>query len=186
VDKRALVERARQGDHDAFAVLAGAAITRLDAAARLIVRDRELARDVVQDTLLRAWRDLPGLRDPERFDPWLNRLLTHAAIDEARRRRRRVIEVELTSIDSPIADPNHGFFDRDEIRRAFGRLEPDQRAVIALHYYLDLPMRDAAASMGVPLGTAKSRLNRAIAALRAAVEADARAPLVHPVTGGTG
>jgi hypothetical protein len=95
VDQRTLVERARSGDHDAFAVLAGAALARLDAAARLIVRDRELARDVVQDTLLRAWRDLPGLRDPERFDVWLNRLLTHAAIDEARRRRRRVIEVEL-------------------------------------------------------------------------------------------
>lgn len=183
--QRALVERARQGDHDAFAVLAGAALSRLDAAARLIVRDRELARDVVQDTLLRAWRDLPGLRDPDRFDAWLNRLLTHAAIDEARRRRRRVIEVELTPIDSPGADDLPGLFDRDEIMRAFGRLPVEQRAVIVLHYYLDLPLADVAASLGVPVGTAKSRLNRAVSGLRAAVEADARVGIARTTGAGS-
>jgi len=183
VDQRALVERARRGDHDAFAVLAGDAIARLDAAARLILRDRELAKDVVQDTLLRAWRDLPGLRDPDRFDAWLNRLLTNAAIDEARRRRRRVIEVELTPIDAPIPDPIHGLFDTDEILRAFGRLPVDQRAVIVLRYYLDLPLADAAATLGIPVGTAKSRLNRAVSGMRAAVDADARA-MGAPAAGG--
>jgi RNA polymerase sigma-70 factor (ECF subfamily) len=184
VDQRALVERARRGDHDAFAALAGAALARLDAAARLIVRDRELARDVVQDTLLRAWRDLPGLRDPDRFDAWLYRLLTHAAIDEARRRRRRVVEVELAPIDTPSPDPTSGLVDRDQIARAFGRLSPEQRAVIVLCYYLDLPLPEAAASLGVPLGTVKSRLHRAVDAMRAALEADAR-PTAIP-TGGTG
>jgi RNA polymerase sigma-70 factor (ECF subfamily) len=184
VDQRTLVERARQGDHDAFAELADAAIARLDAAARLILRDRELARDVVQDTLLRAWRDLPGLRDPARFDAWLNRLITHAAIDEARRRRRRVIEVELIAIDAPIADPTLRFADRDEIARAFGRLQAEQRAVIVLHYYLDLPIQDAAASLGIPVGTAKSRLNRAVTALRAAVEAEARVASAAAPQGG--
>jgi RNA polymerase sigma-70 factor (ECF subfamily) len=184
VDQRALVERARRGDHDAFAALAGAALARLDAAARLIVRDRELARDVVQDTLLRAWRDLPGLRDPDRFDAWLYRLLTHAAIDEARRRRRRVVEVELAPIDTPSPDPTSGLVDRDQIARAFGRLSPEQRAVIVLCYYLDLPLPEAAASLGVPLGTVKSRLHRAVDAMRAALEADAR-PAAIP-TGGTG
>jgi RNA polymerase sigma-70 factor (ECF subfamily) len=184
VDQRALVERARRGDHDAFAALAGAALARLDAAARLIVRDRELARDVVQDTLLRAWRDLPGLRDPDRFDAWLYRLLTHAAIDEARRRRRRVVEVELAPIDTPSPDPTSGLVDRDQIARAFGRLSPEQRAVIVLCYYLDLPRPEAAASLGVPLGTVKSRLHRAVDAMRAALEADAR-PAAIP-TGGTG
>jgi RNA polymerase sigma-70 factor (ECF subfamily) len=184
VDQRALVERARRGDHDAFAALAGAALARLDAAARLIVRDRELARDVVQDTLLRAWRDLPGLRDPDRFDAWLYRLLTHAAIDEARRRRRRVVEVELAPIDTPSPDPTSGLVDRDQIARAFGRLSPEQRAVIVLCYYLDLPLPEAAASLGVPLGTVTSRLHRAVDAMRAALEADAR-PAAIP-TGGTG
>jgi RNA polymerase sigma-70 factor (ECF subfamily) len=184
VDQRALVERARRGDHDAFAVLAGAALARLDAAARMIVRDRELARDVVQDTLLRAWRDLPGLRDPERFDAWLNRLLTHAAIDESRRRRRRVVEVELTPIDTPLPDPTLGLVDRDQLARAFERLAPEQRAVIVMHYYLDLPLPEAAQSLGVPLGTVKSRLHRAVESMRAAVEADAR-PAPIPA-GGTG
>ena len=84
MDKRGLVERAREGDHDAFATLAGAAATRLDGAARLIQRDRELAQDAVQDALIRAWRDLPGLRDPDRFDAWLHRLTVDIASGKSR------------------------------------------------------------------------------------------------------
>ncbi len=99
-----LVKRARGGDHDAFAVLAGAALARLDAAARLIVRDTELARDAVQDAMLKAWRDLPTLREPERFDAWLHRLTMRACIDAARRQRRHVVEVALT----PFGDPSGG------------------------------------------------------------------------------
>ena len=83
-----LVERARRGDHDAFAVLAGTAISRLDGAAWLILRDADLAKDAVQNALVRAWRDLPTLRDPDRFDAWLNRILVRACIDESRRIRR--------------------------------------------------------------------------------------------------
>ena len=86
-------------------MLAGAAVARLDAAARLILRDGDLARDAVQDAMVRAWRDLPGLRDPDRFDAWLRKLTVNACIDVARRRRRRSIEVELTPILMPsIAD----------------------------------------------------------------------------------
>jgi RNA polymerase sigma-70 factor (ECF subfamily) len=86
VDQRGLVERAREGDHDAFAELARAAVVRLDGAARLILRDPELARDAVQDSLIRAWRDLPKLRDPDRFDAWLHRLTVNSCIDLTRRR----------------------------------------------------------------------------------------------------
>jgi RNA polymerase sigma-70 factor (ECF subfamily) len=178
VDQRGLVERARRGDHDAFAVLAGAALPRLDAAARMIVRDAELARDVVQDTLLKAWRDLPRLRDPDRFDAWLHRLLMNAAIDEARRRRRRVVEVDLIPIDAPIPDPSLDLADHDEIARAFGRIAPELRAVIVLCFYLDLPSAEAAAALGVPVGTVKSRLHRAVEAMRAELDAVSRATIV--------
>jgi RNA polymerase sigma-70 factor, ECF subfamily len=174
VDQRTLVERAREGDRDAFAVLARAAATRLDAAARLILRDREQARDAVQEALIRAWRDLPGLRDPDRFDAWLYRLLSNAAIDEARRRRRRVIEVKITLANfAAQEDPTGRLAERDALDRALAGLPPEHRALVVLHYYLGLPLPEAAAAMGISLGAAKSRLHRAIGNLRRSfVEAD--------------
>ena len=99
MDQRGLVERAKGGDHDAFTILLDVRLARLDAAARLILRDPELARDAVQEACIRAWRDLPGLRDPDRLDAWLHRLIVNACLDLVRRRRRRVIEVELSPID---------------------------------------------------------------------------------------
>ena len=173
--QRDLVERAQRGDHDAFAILAGATIGRLDAAARLILRDPEGAKDAVQEAYVRAWRDLPTLRDPERFDAWLRRLVVHACLNEARRTRRRPREVELLPIDHPTTIDTAGdLADRDEIERGFRRLEPEQRAVVVLHYYLGYPLPEAAELLGIPLGTTKSRLHRAIQALRGAVDADAR------------
>jgi RNA polymerase sigma-70 factor, ECF subfamily len=170
VDQRDLVERARGGDHDAFAMLAGAAIVRLDAAARLILRDRELARDAVQDAMMRAWRDLPGLRDPEKFDAWLHRLTVHACIDAARHRRRRPIEVELTILDAPsVADASSQIIDRELLDRGLRALEPEWRAVVVLHYYLGMPLPEVAGTLGIPLGTAKSRLHRSIGVLRSTV-----------------
>jgi RNA polymerase sigma-70 factor (ECF subfamily) len=170
-----LVERARRGDHDAFAVLAGAALFRLDAAARLILRDPDQAKDAVQETLVRAWRDLPTLRSPDRFDAWLHRLLYRACIDEARRLRRHRVDVELTPIDSPlVGDMTSSINDRDQLDRGFSRLEPEARALIVLHHYLDLPLPEVASVLGIPLGTAKSRLHRAIQSMRAVLDADAR------------
>jgi RNA polymerase sigma-70 factor (ECF subfamily) len=169
VDQRTLVERARGGDRDAFAVLARAAAARLDAAARLILRDRELARDAVQEALIRAWRDLPGLRDPERFEAWLHRLIVNAAIDETRRRRRRVIEVAVAPIEmrsSTDADDIDRLVDRDELDRALSKLRPEHRALVVLHYYLGVPLPEAAASLGISLGAAKSRLHRAMGSMR--------------------
>jgi len=168
VDQRGIVERARQGDHDAFAVLVDVHIARLDAAARLILRDVELARDAVQEGLIRAWRDLPGLRDPDRFDAWLYRLTTNACLDLARRRRRRPIEVELTTIHSPaMADASAMLADRELIHEALGRLDPGHRAVVALYYLLGMPLTEVAATLRIPVGTAKSRLHYALAAMRA-------------------
>ena len=184
MDKRTLVEQARKGDRDAFTVLARAEAARLDAAARLILRDRELARDAVQEAMIRAWRDMPGLRDPDRFDAWLHRLLVHSAIDEARKRKRRVIEVELTPLDVPHRDDALELLvDRDSLDRALASLTPENRALVVLHYYLGLPVPDAAASLGITLGTAKSRLHRAVISLRGAFTAD-HADAAEPVGGG--
>jgi RNA polymerase sigma-70 factor (ECF subfamily) len=173
--QRELVERARRGDHDAFAVLAGATIGRLDAAARLILRDPDRAQDAVQETLVRCWRDLPTLRDIDRFDAWLNRLFLNACRDQLRHAKRRSIEVTLPeSLPYAMADAQSALADRDQIERGVSRLDPEHRVVIVLHYFLDLPLPDAAAAMGIPLGTAKSRLHRATQALRATLDSDAR------------
>lgn len=184
MDQRGLVERARGGDHEAFAVLAHAAIARLDAAARLILRDRELARDAVQDAMIRAWRDLRGLRDLERFDAWLHKLTVHACLDIARRRRRRVHEVELSPIAQPFeADVTARVADRELLDDALKRLDPEWRAVVVLHYYLGMPMPDVASELGIPLGTAKSRLHRSLGVMRTTL-IEAEATVTAPVPGG--
>ncbi len=167
MDQRTLVERASKGDRDAFAMLVRASGARLDAAARLILRDRELARDAVQEALIRAWRDLPGLRDPDRFDAWLHRLIVNAAIDEARRLRRRVVEVATEVVDVPSSQDDIGrLVNRDELDRALSRLTAEHRALVVLHYYLGVPLPEAASSLGISLGAAKSRLHRAMGSMR--------------------
>ena len=167
VMQRDLVERARRGDHDAFAVLAGAAISRLDATAWLMLRDADRAKDAVQNALVRAWRDLPTLRDPDRFDAWLHRLLVNACIDEVATAPPASASTSTSPISSDppsVADSTSAIADRDQLERGFSRLEPDERAVIVLHHYLDLPLTEVAATLGIPLGTAKSRLYRGLRA----------------------
>jgi len=184
VDQRDLVDRAMRGDHDAFALLVGGTIARLDAAARLILRDPELARDAVQEGFIRAWRYLPGLRDPDRFEAWLHRLVIHSCIDVTRQRRRRPIEVELTPIHGPsIGDIASVVADRELLERALRGLDPEWRAIVVLHYFLGMPLPEVAAILRVPLGTAKSRLHRSLAAMRLAIgDDDLTAP--NPVPGG--
>jgi RNA polymerase sigma-70 factor (ECF subfamily) len=166
-------------------MLVTASATRLDAAARLILRDPELARDAVQNAMVRAWRDLPGLRDPARFDAWLHRLLVNSCLDEARRRRRRPIEVELNPIDEPVVggDAARSLADRDLVERALARLDPEHRALVVLHYYLGYPLPEAAASLGISLPAAKSRLHRAMQGLRRTLTTDV--PPVPNPQGGT-
>jgi len=170
VDQHGLVERARRGDRQAFAELARASGARLDATARLILRDPDLAQDAVQETLIRAWRSLPGLRDPDAFDHWLHRLVANACLEIMRKRRRRVVEVELTEISEPPAPDASGLVaDRDQLDRVLAHLDPESRAVVVLHLYLDLPLPKVADMLGIPLGTAKSRLHRSLGAMRSAV-----------------
>jgi RNA polymerase sigma-70 factor (ECF subfamily) len=182
VDQRELVERAGRGDHDAFASLVDASLARLEAVARLILRDPELARDAVQDAYIRAWRDLPGLRDPDRLDAWLHRLTVNACLDAVRRRRRRPIEVDLTPISPPfVGDETSAVADRDLLERGFRHIRPDQRAIIVLHYYVGMSVSAVAETLDIPQGTAQSRLHRAMSDLRAAIAADEREPgVVQP------
>jgi RNA polymerase sigma factor (sigma-70 family) len=184
VDQRGLVARARGGDHDAFAELARDAVVRLDQAARLILRDAELARDAVQEGLIRAWRDLPKLRDPDRFDAWLYRLTVHACFDQTRRRRRHVIEVELTAVHAPSTpDSSHHQADRDQVDQVLRRLDERGRAIVVLHYFLGLPLTEVAATLGIPVGTVKSRLHRALGEMRVAIDAEPEL-VTSPVSGG--
>jgi RNA polymerase sigma-70 factor (ECF subfamily) len=171
MDQRRLVERARGGDHDAFAELARGAVVRLDEAARLILRDPEFARDAVQEALIRAWRDLPKLRDLDRFEAWLRRLTVNACLDQARRRRRRLIEVELTPMHaSATSDVADAHADRDLVDQVLRRLDEPGRAIVVLHYYLGMPLTEVAATLGIPVGTVKSRLHRALGEMRLAID----------------
>jgi len=172
---RNLIERAVAGDHDAFVSLAGMAYTRLDRLTRLILRDDDAAADAVQEALTAAWLHIRAVRDPGRFDAWLNRLAVHAAYRESRRRRTRLVEIRVPQMDLADGRDAVGAVDaRDQLDRAFRRLNPQQRAVLAAHHYLDLSDAETGALLGIPVGTVKSRLNRATIALRAAIEADNR------------
>lgn len=172
---RDLVLAARDGSREAFGSLIASSIDRCYALALRMLRDSELARDAVQGALLGAWEDLPSLRDPDRFDPWLTRLVVNACYAEVRRERRWTAKLRLIPMDQPTApDTALSIADRDELDRAFGRLPIDQRAVVVLHHYLGLSLADVAITLDIPAGTARSRLHHAIRQLRAAIEADAR------------
>ena len=175
--QRDLVIRAIAGDHAAFSELATAAIGGLYRLAYLILRDAEPANDAVQNALIAAWRDVRGLRDPDRFEAWLHRLTVRACYRVARSERRRSnAEVVLTETHDVASgdDSLRLLAIRDLLERGFARLSAQERAVLVLHYHLDLPLAEAAEVMGMPLGTMKSRLNRATQALRAAVDAQER------------
>jgi RNA polymerase sigma-70 factor (ECF subfamily) len=173
--QRDLVERAMAGDHDAFTELARVTVGRLFVIARLILREEGAAEDATQEAMVAAWRHIRGLRDPDRFDAWLHRLLVNACYREAGRvRRRMAIEVHVSTFEAPHSDASLGFLDRDELERGFRRLKADQRAVLVLHHYAGMPLDDVARALGVPPGTVRSRLHRATQAMRAALEADAR------------
>lgn len=170
-----LVQRARDGDSEAFGRLAAGEVQRLLAVARLIVRDRDLADDVVQETLVRCWRYLPTLRDTDRFDGWLNRILMRAVADQAKRHRRSAeVSMQAMLIEPAVMDEVSAVNDREQLDRAFRHLSIDHRSVVVLHQYLGLSMIEVGAVLGIPEGTAKSRYHYAMSALRARLEADGR------------
>jgi len=169
-----LVERARRGDREAFGQLAAGEVDRLHAIARLVLRDQDLAEDAVQEALVRCWRQLPKLRDAERFDGWLYRILMRATADEYGRRRRYEGAVQSIRMEPAMSDGAGDLANRDELERGFRHLSIGHRAIVVLHHYVGLPLPEVAAVLGIPPGTAKSRHHYAMSALRAALEADAR------------
>ena len=172
-----LVERARRGDREAFGVLAASSVDRLYATARLILRDAELAEDATQDALIHAWRDLPTLRDAERFDAWLRRLLVRSCSDIGRHRRRWRTQIAILPREPAEADGSSDLADRDQIERGLHRLNDAHRTILVLTFYVGLSPTEVAAALEIPVGTAKSRLHYAIEALRATLAADERTPV---------
>ena len=169
-----LVERAREGDHDAFTELVAVDSDRCYAIAYRILRDVERAQDAVQQAFMLVWRELPRLRDPARYEVWLHRLLVNACYEESNRHRRWSVHIRALPEDGPGGrDPEIvAVDDRDALERAFRRLSPEHRAVIVLHHHVGLPLGTIGEIVGVPVGTVKSRLHYATHSLRAALAAD--------------
>ena len=173
---RDLVEQAQRGDREAFAVLARTRGDRLMGIAQRILRDVGRAEDAVQQTLVIAWRELPSLRDPDRFDAWLQRLLVNAELrgSASLARPGTPTSASCRSTDRPGPDETLSLDDRDRLDRGFRRLPPDQRAILVFTHYLGLTPTEIAERLEIPVGTARSRLHYAHRAMRAAIEADER------------
>lgn len=166
-----MVVRAQQGDEAAFAEITSAMYGHLQQIAYRVLRDRTLAEDATQRALVRIWQKLPRLRDPAAFEAWCYRFVVNACADEARHARR---SLPLTvSEPEPVTPDEMGRVDdHDLLERAFAQLSVDHRAVIVLHHYLDLTLEATAEALGISVGTAKSRLNRAMTRLREAMGAE--------------
>ena len=170
---RELVERAMQGDRDAFGVLVGRTIDRLYAIATRILRDADLAEDAVQSALITAWRHLPGLRDPDRYEAWARRLVVRACYEESNKRKRWAANVRRLELDDADAHDDYlTLVDRDALDRAFRRLTVEQRAAFVLHHHVGLRLTEIAETLDIPAGTARSRLYYATRALQAAAGDD--------------
>src|SRR5262245_19515809 len=173
---RDLVEAAQHGDQAAFVALVRSRGDRLFAIAHRILRDVDRAEDALQDALVIAWRDLRDLRDPDRFDAWIHRILTNVCIAHASRERRRLANIRVLTIDPPRSpDDMLSVADRDQLDRAFRRLTAEERAILVLRHYLGYEPGEIADMLGQPAGTVRSRLHHAHRAMRAAINADDRA-----------
>jgi RNA polymerase sigma-70 factor (ECF subfamily) len=172
---RDLVEAAASGDRAAYVDLISSRADHLFAIAQRILRDVDRAEDALQDALVIAWRDLRGLRDADRFDAWLRRLVVHVCIAQATRERRRVVNLRILPAEGPAApDELLTVETRDQLERGYRRLAPEQRAILTLHHFVGYSSSEIAETLGIPPGTARSRLHHAHRAMRAALEADAR------------
>ena len=167
----ALVARARRGDHDAFALLVEPRALRLLRTARVILGNEADAYEAAQEALVAAWVRLPGLRDADRFDAWLNRTLVNKCRDNLRK-RRRVREIDISESGLTTSDAAERHEARAAVLGAFDRLTVDERYILVLHHVHDLPLAQIARQLEIPPGTAKSRLWSARRHLERALEAE--------------
>jgi RNA polymerase sigma-70 factor (ECF subfamily) len=175
---RETVERAQRGDRDAYESLARASAARLYLTAHRITRDTDRAEEAVQQALVTIWRELPSLRDPDRFEAWTYRLVVRFCLLDARRSRRTgVREIQIAENEPARTDAFADADVRDQLERALAALSADHRAVIVLHHYVGLPLTEIAEILGVPYGTVGSRMHHATRALRAGIDAADRSPL---------
>jgi len=170
-----LVVRAQGGDRDAFEQIVNVSFDRCHGVAMRLLRDSQLAEDAVQQAMVSVWRDLPRLRDSARYDAWSYKLLVRACYAEYKRAPKWMPAIDEGSTSEPrTGDDYDAVIDRDQLERGFRQLSMEHRAVVVLHHYLDLPLDEVGGVLGIPTGTVKSRLHRALAQMRAALEADAR------------
>ncbi len=182
VDQAATIERARDGDRAAFALLVEQHADAAFRVARAILGSEADARDATQDAFLLAWRELRRLRDPDRFDAWLWRILVNRCRQLLRGRGRRAVrEIAASDLADPIDSlaagepaPEELAVSRDALERAFERLAIEERAVLVLHHLEHLPVATIAATLDVPAGTVKSRLFAARHSLERVMEAELR------------
>jgi RNA polymerase sigma-70 factor, ECF subfamily len=177
MDGIGLVEQSMRGDTAAFNTLMRGEVKFMFGVASLILRDRQLCEDAVQQALVRAWRDLPRLREPERFSAWLRRLVVNSCYDEARREHRHDHETFERGQTAVVSDHARDVVERERVDHAFRRLPVEQRAVLVLHHHLQLTHPEIAELLGIPIGTVKSRIRRGLDNLRASLAVDDRPPI---------
>ncbi len=158
-----LAERTRTTTEERFLHLAGSELDRAYRLAGFILGDAADAEDATQDALVRAWRSIGSVRDPDGFRPWFDRILVNVCRDRLRR-RQRVRFTPLAGMDDLVSarDPFGAVLDRDEVLARLKLLNPDERVVVVLHYWADLTLVAVAERLGWPIGTVKSRLHRAL------------------------
>jgi RNA polymerase sigma factor (sigma-70 family) len=160
-----LIARALHGDRSAFDQLIGPLVDQGFRLAYGMLHDRGAAEDAVQEAAVRSWRKLGNVKPGSEMRPWFLAIVANQCRTVMRGRWWSVLRIEL-----PSGSSKAGFEDEvvrgADLRAALRRLAPEHREVLVLHYYLDLPLDEVAAIARVPIGTVKSRINRAIAAMR--------------------
>ena len=179
MDEATLIAQAQRGDAQAYQSLVRQYEQLAFRAAYLITHDEHEAADAAQDAFLRAYRALKSFKTDQPFRPWLLRIVTNQSLNRVQSERRRTRMTERFAqemiANQDASSPEHTAVEREQneqLLQAVRRLDADEQALIALRFFLELPESEVAQTLGVPLGTVKSRLHRTLARLREIVQRD--------------